>query len=259
MHIRRLLMPLFLVASACTSLMVLLQSEMICGNDKFFQCTSRRNRMPSRIAMNSSVFLRQRYSRLHELLDSIAIRVETARLQALNRIFIDNITKTKESVQDVQTVNAVTDENYFSTVSNLSHVTLLRFHATTDELARVVTWKRFIAVANNCSLTTDRNPGKISSPDPKCQEDLKSLLPTQSFSSAVLSHAMPTGKLFVEDDRPVLTYLHIVHDAVVDPDGDVYSHNVRMVPWRCLWKKAAAIAAHRKPPHIYDEVSTLKT
>ena len=211
------------------------------------------------ISLSSTVSLWQRYSHLHELLDNIACSVENARLQAKDHIFNDNTTKMNVSVEEIRSIRAATDENYFSTVSNLSHVTLLRFRATADEFTRVMIVKNFTAVANNCSLTTIRNPGQISTPDPECREDLKSLLHVRDFSPTVLAQTMPAGKLVVEDNRYVLTYLHIIHDAVVGSDGDVYSHNVRIVPWRCKWYRRPLSYAERQALHVYDEVSALKT
>ena len=256
MHPTRLFVPVVLVASTCTSLIVLFQLEMICGNEKLLYCTSGRILMSSRISLSSSDSLRQKYPYLHDLLDSIGNSVETARLQAMGRIINDNVTQTNYFIEEIRTVNAMIDENYFSKVRNMSHVTLLQFRATADELTRAVTWTNFMAVANNCSLTPTLNTGNISAPHPECQENLESLLPTRSFSPTVLAHAMPAGKLVVDDDRYVLTYLHIIHDAVVSSEGDVYSHNVRMVPWRCERKIPPANDStdQRMRPRVYNEV-----
>ena len=238
-----------LILIVCMSL-IILRLERNCRNGTFWQCLWQRIRTPSHPSMNNSQTLRQQYNDLHEILDKITKRAENARLQAMERIFKNGMITEAGSVQRVRTfISPVKDENYFLTVSNFSHVSLVQFQTTLDEIMRAVNTQTFHVVSNNCTLMSEKTTGT-----PLCRQDLSSLLVEQVFSMEMFGIGMPAGKLVVDGEQITLTYLHIIQHAVVLPEGDVYSQGVRLVPWRCQSSAPAAPAARRKALLTYDEV-----
>ena len=117
------------------------------------------------------------------------------------------------------------EKEYFKTVASLNISTVI---LSIDKSAIANLQKPYFMYSSNNCTRLSQNRNRYKSPCVCMQQVLNH---SNKFAFNV---GLPAEYNVKKDDKHVMTFLHILTNAIVTKDGDVYFQNIRLVPQRCF-------------------------
>ncbi len=165
--------------------------------------------------------------------------------------------------RDVATFNVISgrDRNYFYKVNNVSEIKTVGLYVAWKDVPSVIYPRYYPTTSNDCRLLkTASKLGNVSCTD----NATKAFSIAHPVLPAMLSKGLPSSfsaSHYGDDDVVLLTYIHLITQAFVHKDDDVYANSTEIVPQRCRCKEGENRKSLRplriRSFPLYEEVFTI--
>ncbi len=172
-----------------------------------------------------------------------------------------NIAWSYSNIEIVSLANAY-DADYFDTIAKYPQVKTFFLHISKEQMTKSLSShnKYYQYASNNCDYLEEKAIyGQRKGVDffnTSCQSRFDGLLDVHHLMPVQLRVGLPK-EFRLKAGQQVLTFMHVIRNAIVKSTGDVFVSSLKILPQRCEQNKKFSYLTKPDNLLLYDEVLTI--